>query len=822
MAPLLRESSVCLLTSPIMQALIYRNFNNFKMHLPSAEITGTNELYDCIISQISLLWEFVQNTLWYLKREGGNMKSRFFLCAGLRHVSVVLLTAALLVSFGGADLARGAATALAETSNSFSASSINAGSALSPASTGGVAAVAARAETKKPFTPDEIWKLNRVSDPELSPDGKWIAYVVTVTDFDANRRNSDIYIIPSTGGKPKKMTTSDKSDNSPRWSPDGKTIAFLSSRDGDTQIYLLPINGGEARKLTDFPGGVGDMIWLPDGSGLVFTARIYPDCKDLDCIREKDKAKEENKVKAMVHKHLMYRHWDRYEDGKVQHIFLARLDGGEPEDITPELKFDALTFWLAASGREFCVSPDGKTVYFSGKQDRNQAVSYNEEVWRVPVAGGKVERVTSNPAADTHPRVSPNGKYLAYTATRRPGYESDRYELMVMKLPDGKPRSLTADFDRSVGTFFWSYDSKRIYFEAEDRADANLFSVSLKGGDVRTVVGGDGPTGHGYHFDVQAGPRDGFFIYSYRPMTHYYELFRCDRRGKNVKQLTFVNKELYDKYYFPDAEKIWYDGAGGTKVEGFLVKPINFDPNEKYPMMVRIHGGPQQMFGYAYRTEYAIFAGAGYAVFFCNPRGSTGYGQKFCDEIRGDWGGKAITDIKNGVKYVLDNYKWIDPKRVGAWGGSFGGFVCNWLEGHNDDDMFAALVAHAGDAEQWSSYGSTEELWFPEWEFYGTPWENPELTDKLSPVRYAKHFHTPELIIHGERDYRVPITGGEQMFTALQRLGVPSKMIRFPDEGHWILKPQNQRFWYSQILDWFDQWLKRGGKEKTVEGDEVM
>jgi len=672
-------------------------------------------------------------------------------------------------------------------------------------------------EEKKPFTPDDIWKLKRVSDPQLSPDGRWIAFVITETNFDENKRNSDIYIVSTKGGKPKRMTTSPKNDNSPRWSPDGNSLAFLSTRDGDTQIYILPLAGGEAQKVTDFPGGVGEFIWLPDGSGIVFTARTYLDCADIDCIKKKDEEKEKNKVKAMVHRHLLYRHWDTYEDGKVQHLFLFKLKDKKPIDLTPELEFDALTYWLAASGREFDVSPDGKMLYFSGKQERDQAVSYNEEIWRVPIFGGKVERVTDNPAADTHPRVSPDGKYLAYTATKRPGYESDRYELMVMELPNGKPRSLTAGFDRSVGTFFWSYDSRRIYFEAEDRADVNLFCVSLDGGDVKTVIGGDGPTGHGYHFDVQAGPKDKFFIYSYRPMTHYYEIFRCDARGRKVKQITFVNKKLYDRFYFPDAEEVWFKGAGGTMVHGFLIRPINFDPKKKYPLMVRIHGGPQQMFGYAYRTEYAIFAGAGYVVFFCNPRGSTGYGQKFTDEIRGDWGGKVIEDIKNGVRYILNKNPWIDPNKVGAWGGSFGGFVCNWLQGHNDDNMFAVLVSHAGDADQWSSYGSTEELWFPEWEFYGAPWDNPELCDKLSPIRYAKKFHTPHLIIHGELDYRVPITGGEQMFTALQRLGVPSKMIRFPDEGHWILKPQNQRFWYAEILDWFDRWLKRGGKEKERE-----
>ena len=674
---------------------------------------------------------------------------------------------------------------------------------------------AAADEGKKPWTPDDLWKLKRVGDNQVSPDGKWIAYVVSVTDFDENSRNSDIWIIPAGGGEGRRMTTSLKSDNHPRWSPDGTTIAFLSSRDDSRQIYILPLQGGEARKATDIYGGVGDFIWTNDGAGFIFTARIYPGCEDFECVEEKDEEKEKCKVTAMVHKSLMYRHWDTYEDGKVQHLFHIAAEDGEPRDLTPALKFDALTYWLGSAGREFDLSPDGKTIYFAGKQDEDQAVSYNEEIWMVSLEGdGEVQKVTSNPAADSHPRISPDGKYIAYRATRRPGYESDRYELTVIKLPDGEPVSLTPDFDRSVGSLFWSHDGKKIYFSAEDQADINLFSVPAKGGKIKTVIGGRGDAGHGYHLSVQPGPKDKFFTYLYRPMVHYYEIFRCNAKGGGVKKLTGVNDELYATYHFPDAEVIWFEGAEGAKVHGFIVKPMNFDPGRKYPLLVRIHGGPQQMFGYAYRTEYAVFSGADYAVFFCNPRGSTGYGQEFCDGINSDWGGKVIEDIRSGVRHVLANYDWIDGGKVAGWGGSFGGFVCNWLQGHNEDGMFAVLVTHAGEADQWSSYGSTEELWFPEWEFSGTPWDNPELNDLYSPIRYAKNFSTPHLIIHGELDYRVPITGGEQMFTALQRLGVPSKMIRYPDENHWILQPHNSRFWYASILDWCEQWLRRDGAEK--------
>ncbi len=678
---------------------------------------------------------------------------------------------------------------------------------------------AASEESRIPWMPKDIWQLKRISDSHISPDGKWIAYVVTATDYEENKSDSDIWVISSSGGDPRKMTNSPKGDNHPRWSPDGRSIAFLSSRGESRQVYIIPFDGGEARKITDFPGGIGELEWLPSGDGFVFTGRIYPDCPDPDCVVERDKEIEERKVTAMVHRKLLYRHWDTYDDGKVQHIFTVSTDGGDPVDLTPGLRFDALTYWLASAGCDLDISPDGRMVYFSGKQDEDQAVSYNEEIWSVSVAGGEVKKVTSNLAADSHPRVSPCGKYLAWRGTRRPGYESDRYELMVMDLPDGEPRSLTSDFDRSVSSLFWSHDGRKIYFTAEDQANIDLFSVKLKGGTVEKVVS-EKNAGKGYHLGFDAGPKDRFFTYLYRPMKHYYEIFRIDAGGGNNKKITDLNGGLYAKYHFPDAEEIWYEGAGGTKIHGFLVKPMNFDPDGQYPMLVRIHGGPQQMFGYAYRTEYAVFSGAGYAVFFCNPRGSTGYGTEICDGINYDWGGKVIEDIKSGVRHVLENNEWIDEKKVGAWGGSFGGFVCNWLQGHNSDGMFSVLVTHAGEADQWSSYGSTEELWFPEWEFGGTPWDTPELTDELSPIRYAKNFSTPHLIIHGDLDYRVPVTGGEQMFTALQRQGVPSKMIRYPDENHWILQPHNARFWYASILDWFDQWLKRDGEEKPIEGFE--
>ncbi len=662
----------------------------------------------------------------------------------------------------------------------------------------------------KPWTPEDIWKLKRVGAPALSPDGALVAYQVSETNFKKNWSRTHIRVVGSDGVGDRRVTWATKgSDSHPVWSPDGQTLAFLSTRHEGTQIHLLPFeDGGEAHRLFAFPGGVGDFMFTPDGSALIFTARTWPECgHDLACIRKLDRAKKAKKVTAMLHEHLLYRHWDAYEDGKVQHLFRYPLRGGSVVDLTPDLKWDALTFWLASMGREFDVSPDGRWVYFSGNQDEDQAVSYDYQIYRVPVAGGPVEVVTENPASDMLPRVSPDGKTLAWRASRRPGYESDRYELMVRPIGGGEPRSLTADLDQSVAAITWGPKSKVLYFSAEAKGDINLYKVRRSGGEITPVLDGE-KTGRGYHVASTLSPDGDFFVYMYRTIDRYYEIFRADAKGRSPRPITRVNADLYRAHHFPTAEDVWFEGAEGAKVHGFVIKPKDYDPAKKYPMMVRVHGGPQQMFGYAFRHEFALFSGAGYFVFFCNPRGSTGYGQEFTDRVRADWGGKPIEDLKAGVRHVLAEYPAVDAAKVGAWGGSYGGYVVNWIQGHNEDGLFAALVAHAGGADRWAAYGNTEELWFPEWEMLGPPWERPDIADKWSPIRYAKNFGTPQLITHGDLDYRVRVTGGEVMFTALQRLGVPSKMIRFPDEDHWIVKPHNKQYWYRSILEWFDDWLK--------------
>jgi dipeptidyl aminopeptidase/acylaminoacyl peptidase len=673
-------------------------------------------------------------------------------------------------------------------------------------------------KTLKPFTPKEIAAIDVVREPAISPDGKWVAYKITRTRFERNRRHSQILVVPATGGESEAVTSGLGGDGHPTWTSDGTRLLFLSGRSGSKQLWMVPWNrGGEAIQLTDFPGGLNNYMVTPDGTGLVFAARTLLSCgADTKCITKADRKqrRKQRKISALVHEHLLYRHWDTYRDDKVQHLFYQplRFDGqieaGTVRDLTPTMEHDVLCFWLLSAGQDFVLSPDSKWLYFSGTQEQDQAVSYNHQIFRVPLAGGEVETMTDNPASDMLPRISPDGRLLAWRSSKRPGYESDRYELMLMDIKSREVTSLTADFDRSVGNLFWGHKGKLLYFEAENQGNVDLYSVSRKGGRPEPVMNTD-KTGRGYHLGARLSRRGDFFVYLYRTINQMYEVYRCKTDGSRPQALTAANKEIYDTVYVPPmAEEVWFNGVDKTPVQGFVIKPMNYESGKKYPLMVRIHGGPQQMFGYAFRYEFAVFASHGYFVFFCNPRGSTGYGQAFTDGVRGDWGGKPIDDLKAGVRHVLDTYTDIDARRVGAWGGSYGGYVVNWLQGHNDDKLFTAFVSHAGGADRWSAYGTTEELWFPEWEMFGPPWENPELMDKLSPIRYAKHFATPQLITHGDLDFRVRVTGGEAMFTALQRQKVPSKMIRFPDENHWIMKPENQRYWYAEILSWFDHWLK--------------
>jgi dipeptidyl aminopeptidase/acylaminoacyl peptidase len=478
--------------------------------------------------------------------------------------------------------------------------------------------------------------------------------------------------------------------------------------------------------------------------------------------------------------------------------------GGPARDVTPG-DFDAPPFSLGGPS-DYAFSPDSAEMAFARNTDKDQALSTNGDIFIVPVTGGEAKRITGeNKGADLSPQYSPDGRFIAYRSQATPGFESERWRLMLYDRKSGRSRSVTDSLDAYVQGFTFSKDSKTIYFVSDYRGIQPISAMDVDSGAIKRIVA------DGFNDDLALSGDGRTLIFSRSSATRPAEIFRAASDGTAVTQVTHTNDEFISSFKLQPAESIEWTGAENAKVHGWIVKPANFDPSQKWPMVVLIHGGPQGAWddNWGYRWNPQIFANAGYVVLMPNPRGSTGYGQKFTNEISGDWGGKAYTDIMNGVAQVL-SLGYVDKARLGAAGGSYGGYMVNWILGHNDDPRFkfSALVSHAGVYNLSSMYGATEELWFTDWEFKGTPWSNPELYQKWSPNLFAKNFKTPTLVVHGEMDYRVPVTEGLQLFTALQRQGVDSKLLYFPDEGHWVLKPQNSTLWYHTVLDWFGSHLK--------------
>lgn len=660
----------------------------------------------------------------------------------------------------------------------------------------------------RPFTIEDIYKIKSVREPQISPDGKWIAYVISVASPEKNRANSDIWLVSSDGSRQRQITTSDKRDDSPRWSPDGKQIAFISSRGGDPQIYLIDLAGGEAQPLTSIHGGANGAIWSPDGKWLAFTASVYPECystdykKFNDCNKKKDDERGKNPVKARVITRLLYRHWNSYADGKRSHIFIVAAAGGDPIDMTPG-DYESPTFAVGGGGH-YAFSPDSKELAYVSNHEKDEESSTNSDIFVAPLGGDPAKdavKISTSPGADSMPAYSPNGRYLAWKTQARKGYESDLFQLALYDRQTRKIKIISDQWDNWIDDIFWAPDSHSVYFTTEYRGNVPLMNVSVESGFVKTIVGGEG-----WNEGVDLSPDGKFFVLTRRDVAHPAEIYRLEADGTNLHALTHVNDALLSEFALNNTEEYWVTSKDGAKVQLFIVKPNNFDATKKYPTVLIIHGGPQQMFGNAFRAEYQIYSQAGFVVAFSNPRGSPGYGQKFVEEISGDYGGKVYDDLMK-VADSLETLPYVDRNRVGASGGSFGGFMVNWIEGHTD--RFKALISHAGPSDQVSFFGETEELWFPIWDLKGTPWTNWNDYVEMSPLKYAPNFKTPMLLTHGELDYRVLIGQSEEMFTALQKRGVESKFIRIPDEGHWILKPQNSKFWYEQQLDWMKQHLMK-------------
>jgi dipeptidyl aminopeptidase/acylaminoacyl peptidase len=657
---------------------------------------------------------------------------------------------------------------------------------------------------KHAITFADMIQMHRVGEAQVSPDGKWVAYSVSTPDLDANRGVSNIWIVPTTGGASLQLTQSGH-DSSPLWSPDGKTIAFLSSRSGDSEVYLLSMDGGEAKPLTHLSTGADNLKWSPDGKTIAFTSGVYPDCKDDACNSARDAEIEKNKVKAHVAEHLLYRHWTHWNEGKRSHLFVMPADSSAtPRDLTPGANYDVPPDERGGPS-DLNFSPDSKEICFTAVTDPVEAISTNGDLFVVPVAGGEAKRITTQPGFDGGPAYSPDGKYIAYHAQLTAEYESDRWRVMLYDRATSKIENLSEAFDRSANELTWSADSKTIYFTAEDETLEPIYSMAPRIGDAPKKLIADS-----FNLGLSLSGDGKTVVFERTSLAMPAEIFVASSDGTGVRQLTHQNDAILASLKMNEPETFWFEGAGGTRVQAMLIRPPDFDATKKYPLLVLLHGGPQTMWSNAwgYRWNAQVLSAPGYVTLMINRRGSTGYGQKFTDEITNDWGGKAYVDVMNGVDFVLKKYPYTDGTRMAAAGGSYGGYMADWIATHTG--RFKAIISHAGIYDKNAMY-ATEELWFEEHDMQGMPWTSGENYRKWAPLTYASDlgkFKTPTLVIAGERDYRVPYTQSLEFFNTLQRQGVPSKLVVFPDEGHWILKPQNSQFWYKTFLDWLATYLK--------------
>jgi dipeptidyl aminopeptidase/acylaminoacyl peptidase len=741
-----------------------------------------------------------------------------------------------------------------------------------------VSALPLVAQSKHPFTFEDMMALKRVEEPEVSPDGKWVLFAAVDVDLKANTKTPHVWVVPLSSGDDshvsqkqgdmghpssslgmtesrEKEIISDQDADRPRWAPGGKRFAFVSKKENGSQIWIADFDGVSGsvtgkHRLTNIATEANGELWSPDGKNILFESDVYPECDgtpvaEAQCNAKKLEEVKNSKVKALIFTHLLYRHWNAYKEGKRTHLFVVPADLGalgmnhralypvinDGYDLTPG-DYDAPVFSLGGED-DYSFSPDGQEICYASNHDPEPAISTNNDLFTVSVnfqanatskdvLAATKDITADNKAADNTPLYSPDGKYIAYRAQQRPGYESDRWRLMLYDRKTGEKRVVKPgqaqqiDFDYGIDSFVWSPESSRIHFVAEQQGLAEIFTVAPKfrpeerGDYLSSMVDHPDliPDVSGYDDDLAAFPDrspDGGFVYTKMNVERPSEIYVRSRN--QAAALTHVNDVVLSRVSMSPLETFWFTGAHADKVQGWIIKPPNFDPNKKYPVKFIIHGGPEVPMGdeWSYRWNFELFVANGYVVVFINFHGSPGYGQEFIDAINGDWGGAPFEDLMKGLDFAEQHYPFIDKDRECALGASYGGYMANWILGHTN--RFKCIVTHDGMFNTESAWGDTEELWFNEWEFKGTPYTNREMYRKWSPHLFATNFKTPTLVIHSQLDYRLDVSQGFDLFTTLQREGVPSKMLYFPDEGHWVLKPQNSQLWYKTVNDWVDQWV---------------